>query len=141
MEMETVKAPTGKTLLYLPMPGGQMKFHILYDEVSRLYWLLSSQATDSMIDPEKMPSDRYNLPDNERHRLQLHFSKNCVDWCFAGLIDMGATALESRHYASMTISGDDLYILSRTGDKDAATPHNTNMISLHEVKNFRELVY
>ena len=88
-----------------------------------------------------MPADRYNLPDNERQRLQLHFSKNCVDWCFAGLVDMGETTGQSRHYASMCILGDDLYILSRSGDSEAATPHNTDMITLHEVKDFRALVY
>ena len=140
-EFSLEKAPSGKTLLYLPMPGGQMKFHILYDEKTALYWLLSTQATDSMIRPEAMPADRYNLPDNERQRLQLHFSKNCVDWCFAGLVDMGETTGQSRHYASMCILGDDLYILSRSGDSEAATPHNTDMITLHEVKDFRTLVY
>ncbi len=141
MKMETVKAPTGKTMLYLPMPGGQMKFHIMYDEPTKLYWLLSTQATDSMIAPEKMPANRYNLPDNERHRLQLHFSKNCVDWCFAALVDTGEDANQGRHYASMCSVGEDLYILSRSGDAEAFSAHNTNMITLHEVKNFRELVY
>lgn len=141
MKMEMVKAPSGKNILYLPMPGGQMKFHIMYDEKTKLYWLLSSQATDSMIDPERMPANRYNLPDNERQRLQLHFSKNCVDWCFAALVDMGADANQGRHYASMCAVENDLYILSRSGDGNAASAHNTNMITLHEIKNFRELVY
>lgn len=141
MVMEPIKAPSGKTLLYLPMPGGQMKFHILYDDVTKLYWLLSTQATDSMIRPEKMSADRYNLPDNERSRLQLHFSKNCVDWCFAALVDMGESQVESRHYASMCIKGDDLCILSRSGDQHARCPHNGNIITFHEIRNFRELVY
>lgn len=141
MKLELEKAPSGKALLYLPLPGGQMKFHILYDSETKLYWLLSTQATDSMIKPECMPSNRYGLPDNERHRLQLHFSKNCVDWCFAGLVDMGETPLQSRHYASMCILGDNLYVLSRSGDSSALSAHDTNMITLHEVKNFRSLAY
>jgi hypothetical protein len=94
-----------------------------------------------MIPPEKMPANRYNLPDNERHRLQLHFSKNCVDWCFAALVDMGEDAGQGRHYASMCSVGDDLYILSRSGDSEAFSAHNTNMITLHEIRNFRNLVY
>ena len=94
-----------------------------------------------MIKPECMPSNRYGLPDNERHRLQLHFSKNCVDWCFAGLVDMGETPLQSRHYASMCILGDNLYVLSRSGDSSALSAHDTNMITLHEVENFRSLAY
>ena len=136
-----VNAPSGKKWLYTPFPGGQMRFHILQDHITKLYWLISSQSQDSMIKPERMPANRYSLPDNERHRLQLHFSKNCIDWCFAGLIDCGATALESRHYACAAIRGDDLLVLSRSGDSHAHSAHNGNMITFHVVKNFRELVY
>ncbi|MEA1951800.1 MAG: sialidase family protein [Planctomycetota bacterium] len=133
--------PSGKKALWLPCPGGQMKFHIVYDEKTKLYWLLSSQATDSMTRADKLPSNRYNLPNNERHRLQLHFSKNCVDWCFAGLVAVGGSAGEGRHYASMIIDGDDLHILSRSGDARAKNAHDGNFISFHTVKGFRELVY
>ena len=134
-------APSGEPLVFLPFPGGQMKFYILYDDKTELYWLLSTQSTDSMTRPECLPEDRYDLPNNERNRLVLHFSKNCIDWCFAGLVDKGETTKESRHYASMAISGDDLYIVSRSGDKDTQSAHNTNLITFHEVKNFRDLVY
>ncbi|MBN2295075.1 MAG: exo-alpha-sialidase [Pirellulales bacterium] len=137
--LETV--PSGKKALWLPCPGGQMKFHILYDKPTKLYWLLSSQATDSMTRAEKLPANRFNLPNNERHRLQLHFSKNCVDWCFAGLVAMGGSAGEGRHYASMVIDGDDLHIASRSGDAKAKSAHDGNFISFHTIKNFRNLVY
>lgn len=135
------RAPSGRALAYLPFPGGQMKFHMLYDAPSERYWLVSTQATDSMIRPERMPADRYGLPDNERRRLQLHFSKNCVDWCFAGLVDIGETEVASRHYASMCVADDDLMILSRSGDAQAKSPHNGNIITLHAVRDFRSLVY
>jgi len=133
--------PSGKRIALLPLPGGQMKFHILYDEQTRLYWLLSSQAIDSMTRADALPADRYGLPNNERHRLQLHFSKNLADWCFAGLVAIGDSPIQSRHYASMVIDGDDLAILSRSGDERAASAHNGNLITFHRVKNFRELVY
>ena len=71
----------------------------------------------------------------------LHFSKNTLDWCFAGLVDAGESEIESRHYASMDILGDDLIILSRSGDKNALNPHQTNVITAHKLKNFRDLVY
>jgi len=135
------KVPSGKAMLYLPCPGGQMKFHVVYDEVTKLYWLLSSQATDSMIRPDRMPADRYNLPNNERRRLQLHFSKNMIDWCFAGLVAVGPVEKASRHYASMAIDGDDLVVLSRSGDKRAKSPHDGNLITFHRVQDFRKLVY
>ncbi|MBB6670660.1 sialidase family protein [Cohnella nanjingensis] len=133
--------PSGKQVVFVPCPGGQMKFHMLYDEVTRLYWLLSTQATDSMTRAERLPADRYNLPNNERSRLQLHYSRNCIDWCFAGLVAEGPSARHSRHYASMAIDGEDLHILSRSGDERAYSAHNGNFISFHTVANFRELVY
>lgn len=135
------KMPSGKTALFLPCPGGQMRFHVLYDDATKLFWLLSSQATDSMTRADRLPKDRFNLPNNERHRLQLHFSKNMVDWCFAGVVAIGATPLESRHYASMAIDGDDLCVLSRSGDARAKSAHDGNLITFHRVKNFRSLVY
>ena len=134
-------APSGKKMLYLPMPGGQMKFHVLYDKQTELYWLLSTQATDSMTKPSRLGNDRYNLANNQRRRLTLHFSKNMVDWCFAGLVATGPVEKASRHYASMVFDGDDLVILSRSGDERAKNPHDGNLITFHRVEGFRELVY
>jgi len=138
-QLETV--PSGKTMLFAPCPGGQMKFHVLYDEPTQLYWLLSTQATDSMTRPERLPDDRYNLPNNERRRLQLHFSKNMIDWQFAGLVAVGPDNNASRHYASMVIDGDDLHVLSRSGDSRAKSAHDGNIITFHTIKDFRKLVY
>ncbi len=134
-------APSGKTMLYVPCPGGQMKFHVLFDDVTQLFWLLSTQATDSMIRPDRMPEDRFGLPDNERRRLQLHFSKNMVDWCFAGLVAVGPVEKASRHYASMAFDGNDLVVLSRSGDGRNRSPHDGNLITCHRIRQFRSLVY
>jgi hypothetical protein len=118
-----------------------MKFHILYDDETSLFWLLSTQATDSMTRAECLPPDRYNLPNNERRRLTLHFSKNCIDWCFAGLVAVGPCEKCSRHYASMVFDKDDIVVLSRSGDECASNPHDGNLITLHRVPDFRALVY
>jgi hypothetical protein len=141
-------APSGKKMLFVPCPGGQMKFHVLYDEPTKLFWLLSTQATDSMCRADLLPPERYNLPNNERRRLQLHFSKNMVDWCFAGLVAVGENEMASRHYASMVVDGDDLHVLSRSGSPTVRTTdipgrgaHDTDMITFHTVRDFRELVY
>ncbi len=133
--------PSGRKMVYVPCPGGQMRFHILYDAPAKLYWLLSSQATDSMIQPERMSEDRFNLPNNERHRLQLHFSTNCVDWCFAGIVAIGASPRQARHYASLLIDGDDLHVLSRSGDERAKSAHDGDLITFHTIRDFRRLVY
>lgn len=141
MTTSLVKAPSGKAMLYVPCPGGQMRFHVLWDETSKLFWLLSSQSTDSMIRADRMPKDRWGTPDNERHRLVLHYSKNMVDWCFAGLVCTGATSKESRHYAAMCVDGEDLCVVSRSGDEYAHSAHNGNLITFHRVPRFRALTY
>jgi hypothetical protein len=135
------KVPSGKTMLFLPFPGGQMRFHVLYDEQTKLYWLLCSQATDSMCRVDRLPADRYDLPNNERNRLVLYFSKNMVDWCFAGLVAKTDFDKQARHYACMDFDGDDLVIVSRSGDERAKSAHDGNIITFHRVKNFRDLVY
>lgn len=141
MTMSLERAPSGKTMLYLPVPGGQMRFHVVYDAATKLYWLIGSQATDSMRRADRLPPERFDLPYNERHRLVLHFSRNLVDWCFAGLVAKTDSPRESRHYASMDIDGEDLVVLSRSGDARAKSAHEGNLITFHRVANFRQLVY
>ncbi len=135
------EAPSGVKTLFVPMPGGQMRFHVLWDDETRLFWLLSTQARDTMRRHDRLPKDRYGLPYNERQRLQLSFSRNMMDWCFAGLVAQGETTIESRHYAAMAIDGDDLCVVSRSGDRDAKSPHDTDLITFHRISDFRSLVY
>ena len=141
LSLEYVRTPAGALLFHVPCPGGHMKFHLLYDEPSRHYWMVATQSTDSMTRPDCLPPERYGLPDNERHRLALYFSRNLFDWCFAGMVAIGKTPKCSRHYASMITSGNDLLILSRSGDEQAGSAHNGNLITLHRVTDFRKLLY
>jgi hypothetical protein len=134
-------APSGKKHLFLPLPGGQMKFSVVYDEKTQLYWLLNTQTTDSMTRSELLPDDRFAISDNERRRLVLHFSKNMVDWCFAGVVSIGPSERSARHYCQMVVKGDDLLIMSRSGDLEAKDAHNGNIATFHKVENFRNLVY
>ena len=133
--------PSGKRVVYLPFPGGQMRFHILWDEETKLFWLLSTQATDSMTKKEYLSENRYNLPYDERHRMQLSFSKNLVDWCFAGMVAIGDDEKQSRHYASMQIDGNDIVLASRSASPDGCSAHNADMATFHRIKDFRKLVY
>ena len=135
------KAPSGDPMLYVPCPGGHLKFHILHDDPTGLFWLVSNQSTDSMTSPGRLPEDRYSLPNNERHRLVLHFSKNCVDWCFACRVADSGACNQGRNYPSMVIDGDDLHVLSRSGDSRAVNAHDGNLITFHTIKRFRGLAY
>ena len=139
--VDVEKSPSGETMLYVPFPGGQMRFYILYDDQTRLYWMISTQSTDSMKRVELLHPKRWNLPNNERHRLALYFSKNCVDWCFAAfLVDAGDDG-QSRHNVAAVIDGDDLQFVSRSAGPEAANAHGADMITFHTVKDFREFAY
>jgi hypothetical protein len=64
-----------------------------------------------------------------------------MDWCFAGVVARGQTPQQARHYASMVVDGEDLLVLARSGDARAQSAHDGNLISLHVVRGFRDLVY
>ena len=111
---------------FVHIPGGDLKFHICYDPVTELYWLLHSQ-----IDGRS----------NARRRLALSFSPDLLRWTYAGMVAIGPANNSARHYATMIIDGDDLCIVSRSGDKAARNSHDGNIVTFHRVPNFRKLVY
>ena len=130
--------PVSDKLFYIPFPGGEMKFQIIYDQPSSLYWLIASQSTCSTFTrDDALPYEvkRYK----ERSRLELFYSRNCFDWSCAGVVACGKHYLESRHYASLLAVGDDLLVLSRSGDCNAKNCHDTNLITLHRIAKFRDL--
>jgi hypothetical protein len=138
---ELVRAPSGETMCFFPLPGGHNKFYIIYDEPSGRYWLCCSQVSDSMKRLERLPATRYGLPNNQRNRLVLYQSKNCFDWIFAGVVSIGPSEQAARNYPSIAVDGDDLLIASRAGDERALDSQYTNLIMLHRVRNFRRLIY
>ena len=111
---------------FVHIPGGDLKFHLCYDEKTKLHWLLHSQIDGRM---------------NGRRRLALSYSPDLLRWTFAGLVAVGPTDHSARHYATMLIDGEDLCIVSRSGDEHARTAHDGNIITFHRVRNFRSLVY
>lgn len=111
---------------FVHIPGGDLKFHVVYDPDTQLYWLLHSQIDGRM---------------NARRRLALSFSPDLLHWTFAGLVAVGPTDHSARHYATMIIDGEDLCIVSRSGDERARTAHDGNLVTFHRVRDFRSLVY
>lgn len=141
IRLEKQRTPGGGELFLLPLPGGQMKFYLDYDPVSKLYWMAATQTTDSFRRLDLLPPGRMPTACNQRRRLMLQFSRNGFDWCFAGLVAEGAEGdRASRHYASFLFDGDDILILSRSGDGRARNSHDGNLLTLHRVRNFRNLV-
>ena len=139
--METLfeHAPSGKRMVFTHIPGGGCsKFHLLFDDKTRTYWLLTNQFTDSMADQRRMSANE--SAGYDRSRLALYYSYNCFDWLFAGIVACGKTRRQARSYASMVMDGEDLLVLSRSGDENALNGHETNMITFHRVRDFRALI-
>lgn len=141
MYTELARVPSGEPLVFLPFPGGHNKFFILYDSSTTTYWMSSTQPENSMRKVEDIPEKLFGLPNNERHRLVLYFSRNCVDWIFAGVVSIGNREHHARNYPSMIIDNDDLIIISRAGNDQAKDSQYTNAIMLHRIKSFRNLIY
>lgn len=134
-----VQAPSGEKMIFTQLPGGNNKFHLTVDEQTGIQWLLASVNSDSMNPTQYGNNKRMNDAANERKDLGLYYSYDGLNWTFAGYVSRGAKEIESRNYASMYIYGNDMYVLSRSGDENAASFHNNNLITLHVVKNFRNL--
>ncbi len=131
LTLESLKRPDGTPVIFFPFPGGHMKFHIVYDEIGQRYWLAAGHVEYSTA---------CGAPENrERRVLGLYCSANLFDWQLAGIAAAGEKNICSRHYASLAIDGDDIIIISRSGDCAAKNSHDTDMITIHRVKNFREL--
>ena len=116
----------GREMYFAHIPGADLKFYVVYDPESHLYWLLHSQMDGRM---------------NYRRRLALSYSPDLLKWTFAGLVAVGPADNAARHYASMIIHGDDLLIVSRSGDERARNSHDGNLVTFHRVKDFRDLTY
>ena len=108
------------------IPGAMLKFYVCYDEGSGLYWLLHSQSDGRM---------------HERRRLALSYSPDLLHWTFAGLVAVGPADNGARHYATMMVDGDDLVIVSRSGDERAKNAHDGDIVTFHRVSDFRKLVF
>lgn len=135
LRIEQFRSTSGSRLLLIPLPGGQLKFHIDYDPVSKLYWMVSSPKIDGF----RASGAPWNETCGDRRRLELLYSSNGIEFQSAGLVAEGKGKLDSRHYASLLIDGDDLLVLARSGDSRARNLHDGNLITLHRVKKFRDL--
>ncbi len=140
IEVTWEKSPSGQRCLFLPIPGGHLKFDITYDPQTQRYFMAANISNDSTTKPALVESGRYNLPVNERRYLGLFISRNLVDWQFLQMIAAGTDARESRNYPSFTIQDQDLIVASRSGDKQSCCAHNSNTITFHRIQNFRSLL-
>lgn len=110
---------------YYPLPGGQCKFYIVFDDATGLYWMASNVTAC----PQK---------GNDRRNLLLWYSLDSLSWFPAGWIAQAQQLSESFMYPSMVIDGEDLLILSRTSIGSGSF-HDADALTFHTVQNFRQL--
>ena len=128
---------------YYPMPGGQNKFHIVYDHVSRLFWTPATLVTDSQdqlgyCQQARKRREFTGTGGNERRILMLMYSLDALNWFQAGCIAMAPRLRQSFMYASPLIDGEDLLILSRTSH-EGRDQHDADLCTFHRISRFRRL--
>jgi hypothetical protein len=136
---ESAPDATGRALI--SMPGGHMKFDVVYDDASRLYWLACNPAADSTTRHDRGQGPRGGEMRDDRQELHLYFSPNLVDWRLAACVDSGVAAKELRHFCNLAIGGNDMYLVCCSGHAKHGGRGYTDRITFHSIPAFRELVY
>lgn len=127
-----------------PMPGGQLKFCILRDDVSKMFWATCNLVVDSQgqVDFKNPGHDRYRgdfrTRGNDRRFLMLMYGLDGLNWFQAGCVAQAADLGKSFMYARPVIDGDDLAIIARSSI-DAPDNHDADYATFHRVRDFRRL--
>ena len=128
---------------YFAMPGGQLKYCVIWDERTKLFWATANAVVDSQgaFDWWKKGNERGNFwgtGGNDRRTLMLQYSLDGLNWFQAGCVAQAAKISQSFMYARPVIDGDDLVIISRSS-VNAPNQHDADYATFHRVKNFRAL--
>ncbi len=126
---------------FYPLPGAQNKFHIIFDNVSRLFWMTSNLPTstqDLELAQRLAATGHKRSPGDERRFLMLFYSVDALNWFQAGCIAMWPSMLQSFNYVTQIVDGEDMLFLSRTS-KAGPNQHDADLITFHRLKDFRSL--
>lgn len=135
---------------YHPMPGGQLKFFVTWDEESKLFWAAVNLPVDGediyMFDNEfeekSMPDQRggcrYFTGGNDRRFLMLMYGADGLNWFQAGCIARADKIWQSFMYPAIVIDGGDLCVIARSSI-NALNRHDADHATFHRITNFREL--
>jgi len=119
---------------FIDFPGAMTKFIIRKDDSTGTYWTLSSPN----IDPSFV---------NQRNVLAIYNSTDLLTWHRRATLledDSGLSLEESAavtgfQYAGWQFKGADIPYVLRTAYDGAHNYHDSNRITFHRVKNFRNL--
>jgi hypothetical protein len=128
-----------------PMPGGQLKFCVIWDEASRLFWATVNLAVDGQsvfpwwkIEEARGTYRGGGFGGNDRRFLMLMYGQDGLNWLPAGCIAQAARLGQSFMYPRPVVDGDDLVVLSRTS-VNAPNHHDADHATFHRVRDFRKL--
>lgn len=129
-----------------PMPGGQLKFCVIWDEVSQMFWATANLVVDSQgvfdwwKEGEKQGNVRYasGVGGNDRRFLMLLYGVDGLNWFQAGCVAQAGKISQSFMYARPVIDGDDLAIIARSSI-NAPNQHDADHATFHRVRDFRRL--
>jgi hypothetical protein len=121
--------------------GGESKFTIRYDPVSRRYWSLANKITN-----RRSGEDWEHSPHHQRNVIALTSSADLRDWqehyrllrYAEGSVVVKAGSRVGFQYPDWQFDGDDIIAVCRTS-WDGANYHDANHITFHRLKHFRTL--
>lgn len=129
--------PSGKRQIFLPLPGGNRKFHLVADETAGVTWLLSNQVRNSMQRADG--NSRPGQAAEQTHLLQLSFSSNLVDWAPAGWV--AGTPTDPLTDPAMDIRGKDLAVVACARDAEDKGNRHVKRLVFGLVRDFRKQLY
>lgn len=119
---------------FISFPGGCKRFVIRYDKESERYWTLTNWI------PEEF--EGHNI-ERTRNTLALASSENLHDWVINEIVLQDDNVEKSGfQYVDWQTEGEDIVFVSRTAFFDgvdyADNQHNSNFITFHRLRNFRD---
>ncbi len=131
---------------YHPMPGGQLKFCVIWDDVSQMFWATVNLAVDGQDQFEfKDPAEHggeqpYSgaIRGNDRRFLMLFYGIDGLNWFPAGCVARAGRLGQSFMYPSHLVDGDDLLVIAWTS-VNGDNRHDADVATFHRVRDFRRL--
>lgn len=126
-----------------PMPGGQLKFCVIRDDESGMFWATANLAVDAqeLVELDRVGKDssyREALGGNDRRWLMLFYGVDGLNWFQAGCVARASDVSQSFMYATQVLDGDDLAIISRS-NIGGPNRHDADCATFHRVRDFRDL--
>ena len=139
------KEPVLRFTQFHPFPGGQVKFCVIRDEKSRMFWSTANLVVDSQGEfpwweqGKKQGVYSYgSYGGNDRRFLMLQYSLDGLNWFPAGCVAQAGKVSQSFMYARPVIDGEDLVIIARSS-VNAPNQHDADFATFHRVRDFRRL--